>query len=199
MALKKSKFGASFQSALGRFFSVIPLTANQITVFALLFAAAGFYASYLGLPFHALLLFLFAAAVDAIDGAVARFRKEVSDKGAYIDGIIDRLVEFLFIISFFFFLPGNAVVFAGACLITILFFGTCMTSFATAYAEHRHVADSKKISSQPGILPRAERLIALFASFILLAYGSAWAYLLLPLIALLCIVTFFQRFLYFSS
>ena len=199
MALKKSRFGTSLQSALGRVFSVIPLTANQITLLALLFAAAGFYAAYLGLPFHAIILFLFAAAVDAIDGAVARFRKEVSDRGAYIDGITDRLVEFLFILSFFFFLPGEAVVFAGACLILILFFGTCMTSFATAYAEHRHVADSRKIGKQPGILPRAERLIALFVCFILLAYSSLWAYLLLPLIALLCIVTFIQRFLYFSS
>ncbi|MCX6772524.1 MAG: CDP-alcohol phosphatidyltransferase family protein, partial [Candidatus Micrarchaeota archaeon] len=159
MALKKTKFGSSIQLALGRFFSIIPLSPNQITVLALLFAAAGFYAAYLGLPFHSLALFLFAGAIDAIDGAVARFRKQVSDRGAYIDGIIDRLVEFLFILSFFFFLPGDLVVFAGICLIAILFFGTCLTSFATAYAEHRHVADAKKIARQPGILPRAERLI----------------------------------------
>jgi hypothetical protein len=81
----------------------------------------------------------------------------------------------------------------------ILFFGTCMTSFATAYAEHRHAADSSKIAGQPGMLPRPERLILLFAALGLIPFSPSASSLILFLGAVLCAITFSQRFLYFSK
>ena len=199
MALKQTKFGSSIQSSLGSLFSWLPLSPNQITALALLFALIGFCLASLHLPLYSLAFFLIAGLVDAIDGAVARFRKQVTDNGAYIDGMIDRLVEFLFVLSFFFYALPGFILTSGIALILILFFGTCMTSFATAYAEHRHVADSKKIAKQPGILPRAERLILLFAALAFISYSPVAASFILFAEALLCTVTFFQRFFYFSS
>ena len=123
----------------------------------------------------------------------------MSARGAYIDGMIDRLVEFLFILSFSFFaLPDFFIPFQLS-LVLFLFFGSCMTSFATAYAEHRKVADSKKIARQPGLLPRAERLILLFAAFAFIPYLPLASSALVTIGALLCVVTFAQRFIYFAK
>lgn len=199
MALKHTKLGSSVQLAIGSLFSFLPLTPNQITVLSLLPALAGFYFASQHLVFHSLLFFILAGAIDALDGAIARARKQVTERGAYIDGMIDRLVEFLFVLSFFFYpLPGFILT-SGIALILILFFGSAMTSFAVAYAEHRHVADSKKISRQPGILPRAERLILLFAALAFIPFSPVAASFILFAEAVLCTITFFQRFLFFAK
>lgn len=199
MALKKSKFGDSFQKKLGVLFSWIPLSPNQITVLALLFAIVGFCFAMQQQAYLSLFFFILAGAVDAIDGAVARARKQVTSRGAYIDGIIDRLVEFLLVMSLFFFYIPSFILPAALLLIIILFFGTCMTSFATAYAEHRHVADSKKIAAQPGIMPRAERLILLFAALFFAQILPGVSSLLILACALLAVITFAQRFWYFAE
>lgn len=199
MPLKQTKFGERFQSKLGSLFSFLPLTPNQITLLSLIPALIGFYLAYKGMPLESLALFALAGALDALDGAVARARKEVSATGAYIDGIVDRLVEFFLVASFFFYLLPGFILTSGTILILILFFGSAMTSFATAYAEHRHVADAKRIAGQPGILPRAERLLLLFAALALIPFHPPASSFILFAAALLATVTFFQRFLYFAS
>jgi len=199
MTLKTTSFGASFQKASGRLFSRLPLSANQITACSLLLALIGFYFAYAQQPLVSLLFFILSGAADAIDGAVARERKEVSARGAYIDGMIDRLVEFLFACSFFFYALPSFILPSGAWIITLLFFGSCMTSFATAYADHRKVADARKIASQPGIFPRAERLIILFAALALVPFCPACVSFLLFAGAALSMMTFAQRFWYFAG
>jgi len=199
MSLKTISLGISFQKASGRLFARLPLSANQITVCALLLALVGFYFAYAQQPLVSLLFFILSGATDAIDGAVARARKEVSARGAYIDGMIDRLVEFLFICSFFFYALPPLILPAGAWLIAYLFFGSCMTGFATAYADHRKVADARKLASQPGILPRAERLILLFIALAIVPFNPLAASFLLFAGAALATVTFAQRFSYFAE
>ncbi len=207
MTLKKIPVLKSLQSSIGSAFAALPLSANQWTLLSLVPAAFGFYFAYLSLPLYSLACFILSGALDAIDGAVARAKKQVSDKGAYIDGITDRLVEFLFVLSFLFYpLPSfqlplfpGAIISPVLLLISILFFGSAMTSFATAYAEHRHVADSKKIAGQPGILPRAERLILLFAALALVPFSLPATSFLLFAAAALSFITFCQRFAYFAS
>jgi hypothetical protein len=108
-------------------------------------------------------------------------------------------VEFLFVLSFAFYSLPAFVFPASLSLVLILFFGSAMTSFATAYAEHRHVADSRKIRAQPGILPRAERLILLFAALALVPFAPTASSFILACAAVLSFVTFLQRFLYFAA
>ncbi|GEM_PF-382781 len=199
MPLKKTRLGKWLQLSFGRLFSRLPLSPNQITILAIVFALIGFYFAYLQLPLHSLCFFILAGATDAIDGAVARFRRQATAKGAYIDGITDRLVEFLWVLSFFFYSLPSFILPAGLSLIIFLFFGTCMTSFATAYAEHRHIANSQKISHQPGILPRAERLLLLFAALLFIPFYSASASFILLAGAVLAFITFSQRFFYFAK
>lgn len=198
MPLKTTSLGVSFQKASGKLFAHLPLSANQITLCALLLALVGFYFAYAQQPLLSLLFFILSGAADAIDGAVARARKQVSARGAYIDGMIDRLVEFLFICSFFFYALPPFILPAGAWLIAYLFFGSCMTGFATAYADHRKAAGARKLASQPGILPRAERLILLFAALALVPYCPGCTSFLLFAGAVLATITFAQRFGYFA-
>lgn len=188
------------QARIGSAFSALPLSPNQITALSLLFALFGLIIAHAGFPAHALSLFILAGAADALDGAVARAKGMVSKKGAYIDGSIDRLVELLFILSFFSLgLPPLRGIPAELFLILILFFGSAMTSFATAYAHHRGVADEVKISRQPGILPRTERLMLLYAAYAAAFFSKEAASTLLLLAAFLSMLTFFQRFLYFAK
>jgi len=199
MALKTTSLGVSFQKASGKLFARLPLSANQITVCALLLAIVGFYFAYAQQPLLSLLFFILSGATDAIDGAVARARKEVSARGAFIDGMIDRLVEFLFVLSFIFYSLPAIIIPAALSLVLFLFFGSCMTGFATAYADHRNVADAKKLARQPGILPRAERLILLFIALALVPFAPFYSSALLLLGAGLAIITFGQRFSYYAK
>ena len=123
----------------------------------------------------------------------------MSARGAYIDGMIDRLVEFLFACSFFFLALPPFILPSAAWIVCYLFFGSCMTSFATAYADHRKVADARKIARQPGIFPRAERLILLFVALALVPFCASCASFLLFAGAVLATITFAQRFLYFAK
>lgn len=198
MTLKKIPILLSLQSSLGKLFARLPFSANQLTLSSVLFALIGFYFSSQLQPLPSLLFFIIAGAVDAIDGAVARAKLQVTARGAYIDGITDRLVEFLFVMSFFFYSLPEFVVPVQFSLILILFFGTSMTAFTIAYADHRKAADSKKIARVPGILPRAERLILLFAALALLPYSPAAASFILACAAVLSVITFLQRFAYFA-
>ena len=199
MTLKKIPALMSIQTSAGRLFAALPFSANQITVSAIILAAIGFFFSLFQQVYLSLLFFLLSGAVDALDGAVARAKKQVSARGAYIDGITDRLVEFLFILSLLAYPLPSFILSTPLLLIIILFFGSAMTSFATAYAEHRHVADSTKIGKQPGILPRAERILLLALAMVLIPSNPYYASAVLFAEAALCMVTFFQRFLYFAE
>ena len=199
MALKKNPLALSIQKKMGGIFSALPFSANQITASSVVLAAIGFWFSLSQQVYLSLAFFLLSAAADALDGAVARAKKQVSLRGAYIDGICDRLVEFLFILSLLAYPLPMFILSAPLMLILILFFGSAMTSFATAYAENRHVADSKKIAAQPGILPRAERILLLALAMVLIPFNPAFSSAVLFAGVVLSIATFFQRAAYFAG
>ena len=199
MALKKIPLLQSLQSLLGALFASLPFSATQMTLSSVLFAAIGFYFSFQHQPLLSLLFFVIAGAVDAIDGAVARAKKQVTAQGAFIDGMTDRLVEFLFVLSFLFYPLPSFMLPAFLWLVIFLFFGSCMTGFVTAYADHRKVAGKQKLESQPGILPRAERLILLFAALAFVPIYPISTSFILACAAVLSFVTFMQRFWYFAK
>lgn len=189
-----------FGVKLGIVFAKIPLTPNQWTVLSVVPAFFGFIALA---HYHemgwGLALFILSALIDAIDGGVARVTGSVSSLGAYLDGMMDRFVEALLFGGLMLFgLPDSGI--AGYTvpmwqwLVLLLFAGTCMVSFARAYADHRKVVtDPKKLRKMGGVLERAERLVLVFAGM-LLFYASAtylnWAIIIA---ALLSCLTLAQR------
>ena len=196
--LKSTGTAKSFSESVGRLFARVPLHPNTITVFSVIFAAAGFalflYPSLLPIGFA---FFLLAFLSDVVDGAVARAKGLTSKKGAFLDGISDRIVEFFLILALF---VSTTDPITQLLLVSILFFGTCMTSFVKAYAEHSGIFDNKTAKRMPGILERAERSVLLLVVPVLMLLGATrFVVPLLALIALLCLATFLQRlYLVFS-
>ncbi len=183
----------------------VPLSPNQITTISLilsLFAVILIYLSpnYILASFS---LFILAFLFDAIDGAVARAKKLVSNKGAFIDGVFDRIVDFSIILSLYviverdvlLFLNFNILGFEINLIFLTLVFTTLLPSFITAYADHRKALTDKKVKQIPTGFGRAERSILLLLSYLLIIFGMLkWMLLTLILIILISLWTAFVRF-----
>ena len=126
-----------------------------------------------------------------MDGAIARAKNLTSKEGAFLDGVSDRLVEFFLILALLKFAVGEYQLL----LVTILFFGTAMTSFVKAYAEHSQVLSHEEAVKMPGILERAERSILLLAALILFTFQMFDIFAIaIYATAILSVLTFLQRF-----
>ena len=166
--LKQSGPLKKIQQSIGRTLATIPLTPNQWTITSLLLALiAGLAIALTGQLAAGLALFTIAAIFDAIDGAVARARGQVTKMGGFIDGVADRFVEATFLISLMFIPLPTIFIDPKIWLAILVFTGTCMPSFIRAYAEHKGVISKEKAHSLGGICERSERL-----AIIVLALGA---------------------------
>lgn len=193
--LKNTKIAFLVSEKLGKLFAKLPVEPNSITLLSVVLAILGFvsYAPNPASGLETLLLFIFAFAFDAIDGAIARAKNKVTKDGAFLDGITDRIVEFFLILTLFNALAFNLEV--SNLLIVILFFGVGMTSFVKAYAEHRGVLDHETATNLPGLLERTERAILLLLVFIAMMFSTLdHVRILLYITAAFSVITFLQRF-----
>lgn len=197
-----SEFSNEVGIRLGMTFSRIPLSANAWTLLSLLPAVIGFALLIQQHMEWALALFAISALMDAIDGGVARVTGTVSNLGAYLDGMMDRVVEGLLLIGIMLHgIPdltiGGYTTPSPLWIALLLFFGSAMVSYSRAYAVYRRVLrDGKKISRMPGILERAERLILVFAGMLLYHFNPVYLTCAIALAAVLSIVTVIQRVFY---
>ncbi len=102
---------------------------------------------------------LLAVLMDAIDGAVARKNGSASFFGNYIEGVIDKMVDFILIGCFVFLFPVETVLALGC-------------SFLTSYAKPRValviVTDNR---DWPGIGERGDKLAVLLAGVLIAAFS----------------------------
>ena len=197
LLLKGTEIAKSFSESLGKFFGWVPLHPNTITLLAVLFSMGGFTFFLFSQFTIGFVFFLLAFFLDAVDGAVARAKNLTTKNGAFLDGISDRLVEFFLILALFVSVSG---IVTQLTLLSILFFGTCMTSFVKAYSEHSGLLDHETAKKMPGLLERAERSVLLLLVVLLIVVSlESWVLYLLALIALLSLVTFLQRVRFTSS
>ncbi len=103
-----------------------------------------------------------AFLLDAMDGAIARATGKVSKEGAFLDGVLDRLVEGAALL---------AVGFLGYWVEAFLLFmlGSCLTSFLKAYGE---VKVGRKVWRT--LLGREVRVALLFAFLLLQQQWLLW-------------------------
>ncbi len=194
--IKSAGLSEKVSSELGRIFAFLPLHPNLITLFSVLFAVAGFIFSYFSFLLYAFFSFFLAFFFDVLDGAVARAKKLATKKGAFLDGVADRVVEFFLIISLMLFNLPDVVLPSWLWLVSILFFGSCMTSFVKAYAHHKEVLKKEEAEKLGGILERGERGALLLLAFLLVVLNyNFYASLLLVFIAVLSFATFVYRVL----
>ncbi len=158
--LKQDPKAKGIQSILGRALAIIPLSPNQWTLLSVIFAlfAAAAIALSQDLPLG-LFLFAVAAICDVVDGAVARARGQASAIGGFIDGIADRFVEGLFLLSFMFVPLPHILADSGIWLAITIFAGTCMPSFIRAYADHKGAISREGALALGGVCERSERVL----------------------------------------
>lgn len=186
---EKIKLIGEISEAAGKIFAPLGLTPNQWTILALIPALlAAYFISQKEFILGAL-LFVVAGLIDVIDGAVARATGEVTKKGAYLDTIFDRYVEFIIILPLLFvglpsyILPANVWLF-------LYLFGAMMTTYSKAAAKEKEIT---KEELRGGLLERAERLILLTIGLFAAAISINYLLFVIVVLAVLSNVSALQR------
>jgi phosphatidylglycerophosphate synthase len=164
----------------------LSLHPNIITYSSVLLALLAALFFYYDLYVFSIIFIALSFLFDAIDGYVARHMKKVSYFGAFIDGLADRIVEFLIIfvvmIKFPYFFPQLTI---------LLSFGTFLHSFTKAYASHRKVLSIDQAASLDSIFSRKIRVfgILLIAVSIVLDF---YPFFISWFFAILSVIGFFH-------
>lgn len=171
---KGSILGQEFSKKLDKLLKAIPLHPRIITLLSLVLAIAGYVVfDYSG--WEAFGLFIAALIFGALDGPMAAAKSMESRKANFVEGISDRIVEFLMLLAMLrlsipaFFMSGEQMV------VGVLFFGTCMGDFLKAYAEHTQAIHHARAARMPGMMERAERVVLICAVFALALAGNGYA------------------------
>jgi phosphatidylglycerophosphate synthase len=175
--------------------AAIGLSPNAWTLISLVPALAGLVALVMHQLALGLAMFALSAFIDIVDGTVARVTNQVSDKGAYIDGVVDRYVELMLYLGLLIYIGrGEFLGLPNEVWIVLLIFGGLMTSFVRAYADHRGIVkDPGELKRMGGLLERLERLMLLYFGMFLGLFDIQWLMAVIALTALLANATALQR------
>ncbi|MCX8199870.1 MAG: CDP-alcohol phosphatidyltransferase family protein [Candidatus Micrarchaeota archaeon] len=177
-----------------RLAALIPLSPNTITLLSVISALIAAYMIFMNEVAYGLAFVLIAFVFDSIDGIVARAKRQETRFGAYLDGVSDRIVEF-FILASMIGLGWPNTALAISSLLIIMGFGTFLTSFAKAYADHKGVIRKNQVQKLSCVFERAERSIFIFASLLIYLANPTYSMYLLSFTALLSVIGFLQRFI----
>lgn len=174
---------------MGIIFGKIPLTPNQWTLISLLPALVAFYFLTQQQFLYAAASFLVSAFLDFVDGSVARVSGRVTKFGAYLDTVVDRIVEGVMVFGLLFaglpafILPAQFWLFA-------YLFGAMMTTYVKAAAKEK---DLVREEIKGGLLERAERLVILFVAILLAEFNPIYLTDIIIILAVLANITALQR------
>lgn len=194
----KARFKPEETDRLAKGLAALGLSPNAWTLLSLLPALAGMAALIYGRLAWGLFLFSLSAFIDIVDGTVARVTGQASVKGAFIDGVVDRYVELLLYLGLLVYLGGGE--FFGLpreIWFMLLFFGSLMTTFVRAYADHRGLVKGEaELKRMGGLLERFERLMLLYAGMLLGLFNTEWMMAVIAITALLANLTALQRIVF---
>lgn len=194
MIKEKSKAWNTFTLKIGVIFSKLPVSPNVITWLTLPAAILGFLAIVYQQVWLGTLLFLCAGVLDIIDGPVARQLGISSGYGAFLDGSLDRLVDFLVIFSYFW-IPLHTRWLSVSHWVTMAVFLAIIPSFEVAYANHRKAVNDPDEKLIWRILNRGEMYILMLAVIVASVFNSNWAGNLLIALVILSALTSLQTFI----
>lgn len=166
---------------VGLYFHNLGVKPNWITFFGLLGTIVGSYFVAQGDLMLGGIIIMLMGPIDALDGAVARIGKEVTQFGAFIDSVSDRYIEVLIYggIIWYFITEQNSL---GIILAFLASSGSVLVSYTRARAQ------SLGMETKIGILTRFERMVVIGPSLIfsIPLFGVA-------VVAILANITAFQR------
>ena len=171
------------------------ISPNTWTLLSLVPALFGLAALIMHQLAYGLVLFALSAFIDIVDGTVARVTNQATDKGAFIDGVVDRYVELLLYLGLLLYVGrGEFLQLPNEAWFMVLMFGALMTSFVRAYADHRGIVkDPVELKSMGGLLERLERLMLLYAGMFLGLFNTEWLMAVIAITAVLANATVLQR------
>jgi phosphatidylglycerophosphate synthase len=174
------------------------LSPNTWTLLSLVPALFGLAALIMHQLAYGLVLFALSAFIDIVDGTVARVTNQATDKGAFIDGVVDRYVELLLYLGLLLYVGrGEFLNLPNEAWFMVLMFGALMTSFVRAYADHRGiVTDPDELKRMGGLLERLERLMLLYAGMFLGLFNTEWLMAVIAITAVLANATVLQRIVF---
>jgi len=178
---------------LARHVSKLPVSPNQWTLISIMPAIAGFFLVIYGNFLAAFVAFLVSGGIDGIDGAVSRYRGTSSALGAFIDGTIDRFVDFIIIFSFLFMgLPDFLI--PVSWWVAIAAYWALVPTFIVAYANHREAVNDPKEKVVWRIFHRVEMYALWLLALLVVTISPQWALYILVFTAVLSVITAFQSF-----
>lgn len=191
----KARFKSEQTDRLAGGLASLGLSPNAWTLLSIvpaLFGTASLFYGRLGLG---LILFSLSAFIDIVDGTVARVTHQATKKGAFIDGIVDRYVELLLYLGLLMYLgSGEYLGVPYEIWFMLLFFGSLMTTFVRAYADHRGlVKGEEQLKKMGGLLERFERLMLLYTGMFLGLFSTEWLVMVVVITVLLANITALQR------
>jgi len=139
------------------------------------------------IPLH-FILYVTASLLDSIDGAVARELGKTSEWGAFLDSLIDRACDGIFIFSLY--LLNVAPIH----LVIAEVIGAFLVSYARARGESLGVQ-----LEGVGITERSERLILIFTTIVLAQIDKFFSIAVFYLLLFLTYVTVIQRVIYIRN
>lgn len=181
----RGKFQPAFDAA-GKGFVYFGIKPGTITAAAFVTGAISGVCIALGRPFIAVGLLWLSGLLDVMDGTVARLTGSSSMTGAYMDLILDRMVEAAVILGFAWLLPGNSFAY-------LLFFVSVIFNFSTFVVAGALFKNTgrKSMHYDVGMAERTETFIV----FTMMAIFSQYLFHILMVFNLIIFITGIQRFL----
>ncbi len=176
-----------------------PIRPNHLTLGALLFGVLGYLGSLLS-AWLGFVLFALSFLLDALDGWYARELNLQTRMGAFLDGVVDRIVEFSMLLALWHFDAPPLWLEKNFLLMINLFFGTCMTSYIKAYAISKRTVpiEIQKAGDKsfPCIYPRWARVVMFLVAYVLLFINPIFATAVLLVSAMLAFMASLQGLIF---
>lgn len=189
MIKEKSKTWALTSQKLGVVFSKLPFPPNFYSWMTLPVALLGLLLLAKQHIFTGVIVFLLSGLLDLIDGAVARHTGQQSHRGAFLDGSLDRFIDFFLIFSYFWLNITTPWMLPSRWICMAVFFAI-MPSFEVAYANHRQAVPDPDEKIIWRILNRGEMYtLMLLIPLVSLVSSVIAGYILVALVVLSFITT----------
>lgn len=173
---------------IGINFAKLNISPNTWTILSLGFAITAFLFIVNRYFLVGAFLIIISGLMDLIDGAVARKTKKVTRFGAFLDTVIDRYNEFLFIFPLVF-IQWQPIVFDFKVWIFLFLFGSMITTYVKSAAAEKKL----KKELRGGILERAERVGLYTVSLIIAEFNVTIFQYLIIILAILSNISAIQR------
>jgi len=170
---------------IGKVFTILRVPPNLLTILSLIVMIIGFYLFIIhDMLFIYILSIILSSFLDIADGAVARYSGRVTRFGGFLDSTVDRINDFILILSLKYMGFNEFIVY----VLIIL-------SFLISYSRARAEGLGLKIEGI-GLIERGERILFLMVIIVFSIYMFNVAKIILYILVLLSIITLIQRILF---